>query len=199
MSMAARDASATEAFQVRPLTPELMPALGEVLRGGWGAGCWCLYPRLTDRQMRDLPGAGGHSGQRRAAMAALAAGRVAPGLLAFQGEEPLGWVAVAPRADLARIVASRATPPPDALPVRVIPCITVRRAARGRGVAVALIRAGADYALQHGAPAVEAYPRAGEGRAEDGSVYSGTEPMFRRAGFAVLRPSPACPRAGRRA
>lgn len=188
MSMAARDASATEAFQVRPLTPELMPALGEVLRGGWGAGCWCLYPRLTDRQMRDLPGAGGQSGRRRAAMAALAGRAVAPGLLAFQGEEPLGWVAVAPRRDLARIVASRATPPLDAQPVWVIPCVTVRRAARGRGVAVALIRAAAEYALAQGAPAVEAYPRAGDGRAEDGSVYFGTEPMFRRAGFAVLRP-----------
>lgn len=111
MSMAARGASATEAFQVRPLTLDLMEALGAVLRGGWGAGCWCLYPRLTDRQMRDLPGAGDHSGRRRAAMATLAGRAVAPGLLGFRGEEPVGWVAVAPRAELARIVASRATPP----------------------------------------------------------------------------------------
>src|SRR5262245_33610862 len=40
----------------RPLTPCLMDALGTVLHGSWGTGCWCLYPRLTDAQMRELPG-----------------------------------------------------------------------------------------------------------------------------------------------
>ena len=26
----------------RPLTPCLMDALGTVLRGSWGTGCWCM-------------------------------------------------------------------------------------------------------------------------------------------------------------
>ncbi len=33
----------------RPLTPRLMDALGTVFRGSWGAGCWCMYPRVTMR------------------------------------------------------------------------------------------------------------------------------------------------------
>jgi GNAT superfamily N-acetyltransferase len=188
MSMAAPGASATDGLDIRPLTPDLLGALGAVLRGGWGAGCWCLYPRMTDRAMRDLPGEGSRADRRRTAMAALAARPVAPGLLGFLGSEPVGWVAVAPRAELARVAASRATPPIDNRPVWVIPCVTVRRGARGRGFAVALIRAAAACARAHGGTVVEAYPRAGDTRADDGSVYFGTEPMFRRAGFSVARP-----------
>jgi GNAT superfamily N-acetyltransferase len=98
---------------------------------------------------------------------------------------------VAPRCEFARIEASPATPRVDDLDVWVIPCITVRKTARGRGIAVALIRAAVAYAAEHGAPAVEAYPRAGGARVGDDSAFFGTEPMFRRAGFRVVRkPAP---------
>ena len=62
---------------------------------------------------------------------------------------------------------SRATPPVDDVAVWVIPCITVRRGHRGKGVAVAMIRAAVDYAGKRGAPAVEAYVRAGSKRVHD--------------------------------
>jgi GNAT superfamily N-acetyltransferase len=171
----------------RPLTPELMDAFGTVLRGNWGAGCWCMYPRLTDAQLRALPGSGSASQRRRAAMTQLAHSPSAPGLLAFEGDEPVGWIAVAPRSALARIEASRATPRVDDEDVWVIPCVTVRQTARGRGIALALIQAAVAYATEHGAPAVEAYPRAGATRTGDDNAYFGTEPLFRRAGFQVIR------------
>lgn len=164
-----------------------MDALGSVLRGSWGASCWCIYPRLTAAQGRKLSGSDASSERRRDAMVTLARRPLAPGLLAFEGDEPVGWIAVAPRRELARIETSRATPRIDDLDVWVIPCITVRKTARGRGVAVALIRAAVTYAAENGAPAVEAYPRAGADRAADDSVYFGTEPLFRRAGFRRVR------------
>lgn len=164
-----------------------MDAMGDVLRGSWGSGCWCMFPRLTDAQSRALPGGGAANKRRRAAMAKLAARQRAPGLLAFQDDEPVGWVAIAPRHEFARIVASRATPPVDDQDVWVIPCITVRKTARGRGIAVALIKAAAAYAAEHGATLVEAYPRAGDARTGDDNAFFGTEPMFRRAGFRVAR------------
>jgi len=43
---------------IRRLTPRLMDDLGLVFRGSWGKGCWCMFPRLTDKQTTALPGAG---------------------------------------------------------------------------------------------------------------------------------------------
>jgi GNAT superfamily N-acetyltransferase len=120
-------------------------------------------------------------------MTKLARRRRAPGLLAFEDDEPVGWIAVAPRSELGRIEASRATPRVDDENVWVIPCMTVRKTARGRGIAVALIRAAVAYATKNGAPAVEAYPRAGAIRTGDDNAYFGTEPLFRRAGFQIVR------------
>ena len=182
-------------LEFKPLTPELMDGLGVVLRGNFGAGCWCMYPRLTDAQMRELPGEGLVSPRRREAMTHLAAREQSPGLLAFEDGEPVGWVAVAPRNEFTRIARSRATPPVDDEPVWVIPCVTVRRTHRGRGIAIALIRAAVEYAGRHGATTVEAYPRADGERTGDDNAYFGTETMFRRAGFELIRePLPNRPR-----
>jgi GNAT superfamily N-acetyltransferase len=163
-----------------------MDCMGEVLRGSWGVGCWCMYPRLTSADMRAISGPGLNQ-RRRDAMTELAGRRRAPGLLAFEGDEPVGWIAIAPRTELRRVDTSRTTPRVDDEDVWVIPCITVRPSARGRGIALALIRAAVAYAERWGAPAVEAYPRAGGARTADDSAYFGTEPLFRRAGFRLIR------------
>ena len=157
-----------------------MDCMGAVLRGSWGSGCWCMFPRLA-AAANQLGSRG-----RRDAMTKLARRRRAPGLLAFDGDEPVGWVAVAPRTELKRVKASRATPRVDDVAVWVIPCITVRPGARGRGVAKALIKAAVAYAKEQGAPAVEAYPRAGSARTKDDNAFFGTEPLFRAAGFKVI-------------
>ena len=149
-----------------------------------------MFPRLTDAQIRELPGSDSLSQRQRDAMTSLSRRRRSPGLLAFEGNEPMGWIAVAPRSELARIEASRTTPRVDAIDVWVIPCITVRKAARGRGIALASIEAAVAYAAENGAPAVEAYPRAGSARTGDDNAFFGTEPLFRRAGFRVIRTPP---------
>ena len=183
------------ALVIRPLSPALMDDFGAVLRGNFGAGCWCIYPRMGDAELRALPGAGSLSRRKRAAMGERAAGEPAPGLLAYAGGEPAGWIAVAPRRELGRVARSRATPPVDDAEVWVIPCITVRKGMRGQGIAVALIGAAVEYAAAHGAPAVEAYPRAGEERTGDDNAYFGVEALFRRAGFRIIRePLPNRPR-----
>ena len=179
--------SMTGSLVFRPLRPELMDDFGMVLRGNYGAGCWCMFPRLTRAETIALPGEGSISPRRRKVMTELATRDPAPGLLAFQDDEPVGWVAVAPRSELNRVDRSRAIPRIDDVDVWVIPCVTVRKDARGRGIAVALINAAVRYAAERGAPAVEAYPRAGSERTGDDNAYFGTEPMFRKAGFSVIR------------
>ena len=184
-------------LEMRPLTPELMQDMGTVLRGTWGATCWCMYPRLTDAEMRNLPGEGRHGPRRRQAMTELAGRPHSPGLLAYEDGDPVGWIAVGPRGEYTRIVRSRATPPVDEEPVWVIPCVTVLKAHRGRGIAIALIDAAVAYAGSQGATAVEAYPRAGGDRTGDDNAFFffGTRAMFQRAGFRVVRePLPGLPR-----
>ncbi len=168
------------------LTPSRMDDMGRVLAGTWGSGCWCMHPRKNAKTV--LPKVPGGTGERnRAAMTALSRRRRTPGLLAYADGEVAGWIAVAPRPDLVRIDASKATPRVDEVPVWVIPCITVRRRFRRRGVARALIGAAVEYAASQGAPAVEAYPRAGDVRVHDDFAFIGTEALFRTAGFRTVR------------
>jgi GNAT superfamily N-acetyltransferase len=169
------------------LTPSRIDDFAHVLRSsGSGASCYDLWPRLTGPEHR-AEGLGGPAEKRRAKLVQLAKRRHAPGLIAYQGREAVGWISVGPRLEYHRVAGSRATPAVDELPVWVIPCITVRKQARGQGVAIGLIRAAAAYALARGAPAVEGYPRADGKRVHDEWAFYGTEALFKKAGFKKVR------------
>jgi len=179
-----------EALTVRPLTAARVDDVKTVTRGTWGAQCWDLHPRFTASQQRELGitlTKGSLEAKRRAVLAKLARRRRnSAGLVAYVGREPVGFVSLGPRVDFARVANSRATPPYEES-AWVVPCITVRRGYRGRGVAVAMLRAAGEYAGKRGAPAVEAYPRADAKRVHDDFAYIGTEAMFRKAGFRRAR------------
>jgi GNAT superfamily N-acetyltransferase len=177
---------------IRPLTAARVDDVKTVTKGTWGATCWDLFPRYSAAEQRKLGISGGGPGtaeeKRRAALAKLARRRKnSAGLVAYRDGEPIGFISLVPRYDFSRIEHSRATPPVDDVAAWVIPCITVRRGHRGRGVAVAMIRAAVEYAGKRGAPAVEAYPRADPKRVNDDFAFFGTEPMFRKAGFRQVR------------
>ncbi|MGH2450119.1 MAG: GNAT family N-acetyltransferase [Candidatus Limnocylindria bacterium] len=177
---------------VRPLTAARVDDVKTVTSGTWGSTCWDLFPRYTPAQQRALGIVGGGPGtaerKRREALAKLARRRKnSAGLVAYEGREPIGFVSLGPRSDFSRTSNSKATPPVDGVPAWVVPCITVRRGHRGKGVAVAMLRAAVDYAGKRGAPAVEGYPRADRKRVHDDFAFTGTEAMFRRAGFRKVR------------
>ena len=172
---------------IRPLTPSRLDDFAHVLRSSSsGSSCWDIHPRLTGVEQR-AAGLAGAGAKRRATLGSLAKRRHAPGLLAYRGPEAVGWVSIGPRLDYHRIAASRATPPVDEEKVWVIPCLAVRTEARGQGIATALIRAAVAYALEHGAPAIEAYPRADHKRVHDEWAFYGTEALFKKAGFTKVR------------
>jgi GNAT superfamily N-acetyltransferase len=179
-------------LEIRPLTAARVDDVKTVTKGSWGASCWDLFPRYTAAQKRALGIIGGPAGtgqdRRRAVLAKLARRRKnSAGLVAYRDGDPIGFISLGPRHDFSVIEQSRATPPVDDVPAWVIPCITVRRGHRGRGLAIAMIRAAVDYAAQRGAAAVEAYPRATRERVNDDFAFFGTEPMFRKAGFRQIR------------
>jgi GNAT superfamily N-acetyltransferase len=110
-----------------------------------------------------------------------------PGLLAYVGGQPVGWISLGPRDDFARL--RRSPKPGTAFPVPLwsIVCFYTRREYRQQGMTRALIQAAVDYAAAHGAAAVEAYPLAGWGEHVGASdAYCGMASTFRDLGFAEV-------------
>jgi ribosomal protein S18 acetylase RimI-like enzyme len=189
--------------EIRPLTPGRADDVKIITASTWGSQCFDLWWRFTkplgevvsDSSLHDAGITGAATSkdkkerQRCAILAKLARRRHAPVLVAYNGDgEPVGFVSLGPRSDYERFRAQRTTQPVDDVPAWVIPCVTVRKAYRGEGIALALLRAAVEYAGAHGAPAIEGYPRADrKKRFDDGSVYMGTPALFRRAGFRQIR------------
>jgi ribosomal protein S18 acetylase RimI-like enzyme len=171
-------------FEVRSLTGETWEALAELFReGGDPRWCWCQYWRLRSKDM-----AAAKVPQLRERLHDQARSAQPPGLVAFDGERAVGWVSLGPRAEFERIVRSRVIPTIDDRPVWSIVCFAVTASARGRGVARTLLDAAIDFARAQGADALEAYPVAvgtGEPIHSD-AAFTGTLPMFERAGFRVV-------------
>ena len=175
-------------LDIRPLIPERLPDLAALFgQGGDPKWCWCAYYRI-----RGVDFSSGSSAKHQAVLETAAAEGVvegrAPGLVAYDGGDVVGWVSVGPRSDYERLIHSKVLAPVDDTPVWSIVCFVVGRQARGRGIASALLDAAIDFARDHGATMLEAYPVEvpdGE-RIDSALVYKGTLAMFERAGFTVV-------------
>jgi len=128
----------------------------------------------------------------------IAARPVAPGLLAYLGDEPVGWCRLGPRRQFAPL---RNSPVPWAerhedkedMTVWAVVCFVVRVGHRRRGISYALAAAAVDHARRHGAAAIEGYPMATRGEeitwanctsarsARSGRPVSGKSPILRSA------------------
>lgn len=176
-------------FEIRPLTGETWDALAELFReGGDPRWCWCQHWRLRSKDM-----AAAKVPQLRERLRTQAASDEPPGLVAFDGVRAVGWVSLGPRTDFERIVRSRVIPQIDDRPVWSIVCFAVSTSARRRGVGRALLEGAIRYARDRGATALEAYPvrlprnDSGEAAAiHPEAAFTGTLPMFERAGFRVV-------------
>ena len=140
--------------------------------------CWCLSYRIPSKLNNELRGPA-----RGAYVAELCRADPAPGVLAYDGDEPVGWAAVAPRADTA-FARNRKIPHVDDLPVWSLWCIRVRPGHRKQGISHALIAGAVEFARDHGAPVVEAYPLDnGDAKVDMTMAYAGLRKNFERAGF----------------
>lgn len=140
--------------------------------------CWCLSHRLDSKTNRELVGPARGEYVRQ-----LCSRGVAPGVLAYEDGEVVGWAAVAPRAELP-FARSRKIPHVDDLPVWSVWCVRVRPGYRGKGISHALLDGAVAYARSQGAPAVEGYPvDNGDRKVDLTMAYVGTRGLFERAGF----------------
>lgn len=134
--------------------------------------CWCTPYRAAGNEHLS-------SAQRRAVMTKLVRADTPIGVLAYHGEEPIGWCSVAPRDSYVKLKRSRTMPRVEA-ESWVVLCFFVRREARGQGVALALLRGGVRYAAKCGAEIVEGYPH---DTASISATHRGHSRVFRAAGF----------------
>src|SRR5229473_919203 len=178
--------AASMKLTIRPLTPDLWPAL-EDLFGNKGAcgGCWCMYWRIgrayRNRQRK----------QNKAAFREVVKGGP-PGLLAFDGDVAVGWCQLTPRDALPWLDRTWRLKRVDDVPVWSLSCFYVRIGYRRQGVTSALIAAALKAAKRAKAPALEAYPLDADlTPSASGTGYAST---FARAGFkTVVRRVPPRP------
>ncbi len=139
--------------------------------------CWCLSYRLPNKENRELEReARGHKVQQLMEQGP-------PGVLAYDGDDVVGWAAVHPRADTS-FATNRKIPHVDDLDVWSLWCVRVRPGHRGQGIAHHLVAGAVEWARSEGAPAVEAYPVDNRGEKVDLTMaYVGTKALFEAAGF----------------
>ena len=145
--------------------------------------CSCMRWRLrsTDYQRSSKD-------SRVSMLAELVRDNAPVGVLAYRGEEAVGWCAIAPRAHYAALERFRGLPRVDDEPVWSVVCFFIDRKARRQGVMLGLLQAAVAYAASLGAEVVEGYP------VEPGPrlyTYMGSPQTFRRAGFRDVTPDGA--------
>lgn len=141
--------------------------------------CWCLSYRVPSRENLSL-----HREARGERVRELMK-EGPPGVLAYDGDEVVGWAGVHPRADTA-FATNRKIPHVDDLAVWSVWCLRVRPGHRGKGVAHALLAGAVAFAKENGAPAIEGYPVDNRREKVDLTMaYVGTRKLFEDAGFSL--------------
>ena len=178
-------------YTFAPLTLERFSDF-ENLFGARGAcgGCWCMFWKLPHKDFNLLTGAGTHQMQK-----SLVEQAVVPGILAYHGDQAVGWLAVEPRGEYPRLARSRVLKPVDQAEVWSVTCFYTARLYRRKGVSIALLREAVKYVSLRGGKIIEGYPvDTRNGKAPDPFVYTGLPGAFLDAGFMeVARNSPTRP------
>jgi GNAT superfamily N-acetyltransferase len=118
-------------------------------------------------------------------------------MVAYLDGEPVGWVAVEPRANYRRLRGSSVpwagrSEDPDDPNVWAIVCYAVRAGYRRQGLTRPLTKAAVEFARMHGAKAVEGYPMVPKPGQDVswGEMNVGSRNTFLAAGFReVSRPT----------
>ena len=181
---------------VLPVTPARWPDVEAIFsaRGcSVARGCWCMFYRRSGAG-RSLPVGTSRAKANRADLKALVDTGKSPGLIAYRGKIPVGWVSLAPRDEFAKLKRSPVMKPVDDKPVWSIVCFVVPAEHRGQGVARALLQGAITYARKHGATLIEAYPVDKADRSKDDAMWFGAKSMYDDAGFKeVARRKPTRP------
>jgi GNAT superfamily N-acetyltransferase len=155
------------------------------LFGGNGAcgGCWCMWWRVPR---------GGKlweeaKGQRnRETFQRLVEHGQVNAIVAFAGDEPVGWCSFGPRQTFPRLKTVRALKTGWTEGTWSIVCFFVRSGWRGRGIGTRMIKAATDRAFELGAQEIEGYPVAPKTPSAPiphAFAWTGVPALFQAAGY----------------
>lgn len=164
---------------IRPLTPYLWPQLKDLFGSRGAVGdCWCMYWRIGATYRR-RPAA-----ENRSAFLDVVQTGPPPGLLAFRGNEAVGWCQLTSRDAVPWLEKNWRLERVDDISTFSLTCLYVRIGQCRRGISAALIHAALNVARQANAPALEAYPL--DARVSPSSTGTGYLSTFLAAGFKVV-------------
>ena len=176
-------------IDVREVTPDTVPEYQRFFDESafrdypaWQS-CYCME---THRTQSDAEWSERTAGDNRRDMTELVERGRVTALLAFVGDEPVGWCNFGETTQLAGVMHRFKLEPADHDGVGSVACFVIAALYRGHGVASTLLDAAIDRLRARGLRAVEAYPS----RTDDDSPqanYRGPLGMFTRAGFEIYR------------
>jgi GNAT superfamily N-acetyltransferase len=175
-------------IEVRPATADRWSELVTVFgrRGADPSWCWCqIFLRSEHASASEVP-----PDNRDALHQEVTHAAVAPGLIAYVDDHPVGWTRVGLRSAFPAVRGNRALARvlnEDDAGVWWVTCFVVDSRHRRAGIGSALLQAAVEFAREHGATAVEGHPvdvaALKAARVAGSAIYTGTVAMFAAAGF----------------
>lgn len=168
-----------------PLTPELWPVFEPFFAAQSETNnCWCMWWRLPAPEI---------VARNRDALRAAFRRRVEegppPGVVAFDGAVPVGWVQATPRVDVPRFNRGRVSKPAEGSDherVWALSCFFVAKPYRRSGMMARLAEAACAFAAENGASAVEAAALKPRPELQRSDGFVGLVPALERAGFRAV-------------
>jgi GNAT superfamily N-acetyltransferase len=173
-------------IQIKEMGPKLWGDL-ERLFGEKGAcgGCWCIWWRIEQgEKWQDVKG-----GEAKKRLRGMIENGRARGLIAYDGDEPVGWCTFGKRTDFPRLNRARTLQCEDADAICCVPCFYVKNRYRKKGVSTELLKAAVTALGNEGETIVEGYPvkptKPGNKDIPGAFAFTGTISLFEKAGFVL--------------
>jgi GNAT superfamily N-acetyltransferase len=158
-------------LKFKPVTAETAADFETLFgRKGGPKWCWCMAFRATPDEIRNSK-----SPERRKQILGRVKDGVPIGLLAYENDEPVAWVSVAPKDTFQKLGGAE-----DTEGVWSLTCLYVPRDRRRQGLATALVEGAVSHVRKHKGRLLEAYPVDAD---SPSYRHMGFVPTFEKQGF----------------